>query len=164
MADARVIRVEAAHAEPLLSEVRRLFAEYAEGLGIDLAFQGFEAELAGLPGAYAPPGGRLLIARVQGMVAGCVGVRPLEPGICEMKRLYVRSEARGFGVGRRLAEAAIGEARAAGYRSMRLDTLETMGAAQALYRALGFGPIPPYRHNPVAGTAFLSLDLQPAEG
>lgn len=164
MADARVIRVEAAHAEPLLSEVRRLFAEYAEGLGIDLAFQGFEAELAGLPGAYAPPGGRLLIARVQGMVAGCVGVRPLEPGICEMKRLYVRSEARGFGVGRRLAEAAIGEARAAGYRSMRLDTLETMGAAQALYRTLGFGPIPPYRHNPVPGTAFLSLDLQPAEG
>ena len=164
MADARVIRVEAAHAEPLLSEVRRLFAEYAEGLGLDLAFQGFEAELAGLPGAYAPPGGRLLIARVQGMVAGCVGVRPLEPGICEMKRLYVRSEARGFGVGRRLAEAAIGEARAAGYRSMRLDTLETMGAAQALYRTLGFGPIPPYRHNPVPGTAFLSLDLQPAEG
>ena len=156
--------VEAADAEPLLSEVRRLFAEYAEGLGIDLAFQGFEAELAGLPGAYAPPGGRLLIARVQGMVAGCVGVRPLEPGICEMKRLYVRSEARGFGVGRRLAEAAIGEARAAGYRSMRLDTLETMGAAQALYRTLGFGPIPPYRHNPVPGTAFLSLDLQPAEG
>lgn len=164
MADARVIRVESAHTEPLLSEARRLFAEYAEGLGIDLAFQGFEAELAGLPGAYAPPGGRLLIARVQGMVAGCVGVRPLEPGICEMKRLYVRSEARGFGVGRRLAEAAIGEARAAGYRSMRLDTLETMGAAQALSRALGFGPIPPYRHNPVPGTAFLSLDLQPAEG
>jgi ribosomal protein S18 acetylase RimI-like enzyme len=163
MADV-MVRVEPAHAEPLLSEVRRLFAEYAEGLGIDLAFQGFEAELAGLPGPYAPPGGRLLIARVQGMAAGCVGVRPLEPGICEMKRLYVRSEARGHGAGRRLAEAAIGEARAAGYRSMRLDTLETMGAAQALYRTLGFGPIPPYRHNPVPGAAFLSLDLQPAEG
>ena len=156
--------IEPAHAGAPLDEVRALFLQYAESLGVDLGFQGFEAELAGLPGSYEPPGGRLLIARVGGRPAGCVGLRPLEPGICEMKRLYVSPDARGLGLGRLLAEAAIAEGRAAGYRSMRLDTLETMAAAHRLYRSLGFRPILPYRHNPVPGAAFLALDLAPGEG
>lgn len=158
------VRIEAAHAGPLLLEARTLFSEYAASLGIDLGFQGFESELAGLPGAYAPPSGRLLVARLHGTSAGCVAVRALEPGICEMKRMYVRPGHRGSGVGRRLAETAVAEARAMGYSSMRLDTLETMASARRLYRHLGFVPIPPYRHNPLPGAEFLALDLRAPEG
>jgi putative acetyltransferase len=158
------VAIEDAHAAPSLDEVRALFVEYAGSLDVDLCFQDFDAELAGLPGAYAPPGGRLLLARVDGRPAGCVAVRGLEPGACEMKRLYVRDGFRGLRLGRHLAERAIREARDAGYGTMRLDTLATMAAARALYASLGFRPIPPYRHNPVPGTAYLALDLRVGEG
>ncbi len=142
-----------------LRRSRRLFEEYAQSLGIDLSFQGFDDELASLPGGYSPPGGRLLLAEDGLRPVGCVGVRPLDDGICEMKRLYVRPEARGLGVGRKLAEAAIAFGKSARYRAMRLDTLPTMGSAQELYRQLGFREVGAYRYNPVPGTSFMELDL-----
>jgi ribosomal protein S18 acetylase RimI-like enzyme len=138
---------------------RTLFREYSQGLGIDLCFQGFDSELSALPGEYAPPRGRLLIARYGGEVAGCVALRPFESGICEMKRLYVRRPHRGVGAGRRLAEFVIREARTIGYTCMRLDTLAGMTEALRLYDALGFRPIPPYRPNPIEGAIFLELML-----
>ena len=144
--------------------VRCLFEEYAASLDVDLCFQGFEKELAGLPGAYAPPQGRLLLGLQDGQTAGCVALRPLEPGVCEMKRLYVRPDFRSQGVGRVLVDRIIQEARQAGYRHMRLDTLPSMAAALVLYRRLGFREIAPYYKNPVKGTVFLELQLdEPAE-
>jgi ribosomal protein S18 acetylase RimI-like enzyme len=142
-----------------LAAARELLSEYAAALDIDLEFQDFERELRELPGEYAPPGGRLLLARVGDRIAGCVAVRPFEPGCCELKRLYVRREFRGAGTGRALAEAAIEEARSAGYVRMRLDTIPSMRAARALYRKLGFREVAPYRFNPIPGTAFMELRL-----
>ena len=142
-----------------LPTVRALFAEYAAGLGFSLAFQGFDDELASLPGAYAPPRGALLLARTAAETAGCVALRPLAPDVCEMKRLFVRPAWRGTGLGARLAEAVVAEARRLAYARMRLDTTPEMGAAQSLYARLGFRDIPPYRENPVPGTRFLELTL-----
>jgi ribosomal protein S18 acetylase RimI-like enzyme len=137
--------------------VRALFQDYAASLGIDLGYQGFDAELAALPGAYAPPAGALLLAvSPRAEPLGCVAIRPLtEPDTCEMKRLYAAPQARGCGVGRALAVAAMDAARQAGYRVMFLDTLPTMGTAQALYRGLGFETTPPYYDSPIAGTLFM---------
>ncbi len=131
--------------------VRALFREYAESLGVDLSFQGFEEEIARLPGGYDV----VLLAGTD----GCVGVRRFDGDVCEMKRLYVRPAARGSGLGRTLAAAAVERARALGYRAMRLDTMPAMESAQGLYASLGFVEIPPYRHNPVAGTRFMELRL-----
>jgi ribosomal protein S18 acetylase RimI-like enzyme len=146
-----------------LNEVRRLFRAYADWLGVDLCFQGFERELAELPGCYAPPRGRLLIAVAAGEVAGCVGLRPLEPGVGEIKRLWVEPGFAGRGIGRALAERIIADARALGYQRLRLDTLPArMPAAQHLYASLGFREIPPYYHNPLDDVVMLELELAPA--
>jgi ribosomal protein S18 acetylase RimI-like enzyme len=143
-----------------IEEARRLFSAYAGWLAVDLCFQGFEHELSTLPGAYAPPAGRLLLARAGGDVVGCVGLRPLEPGICEMKRLWVEPGFSGAGIGRRLAETIVQAARDIGYGKMRLDTFpERMPAAQHLYRSLGFHEIPPYYDNPFPGVTMLELTL-----
>ena len=143
-----------------LAQVRRLFRAYADWLEVDLCFQGFERELAELPGCYAPPAGRLLIARVGGEVVGCVGLRRLETSVCEMKRLWVEPGFAGYGVGRALAEAIVAAARQIGYRRMRLDTIPArMPAAQHLYAALGFREIPAYYDNPLTGVVMLELEL-----
>jgi ribosomal protein S18 acetylase RimI-like enzyme len=146
-----------------LEPVRAIFREYADSLGVDLCFQGFEAELAGLPGMYAEPQGRILLAEEDGRAVGCVAMRPLDGAVCEMKRLYVRPSGRGRHLGRRLATAICRAAREAGYERMRLDTLASMQAAQRLYRSLGFEPIAPYVFNPIEGAQYLELDLAGSE-
>ena len=146
-----------------VDEARTLFREYAEQLGVDLCFQGFGAELAGLPGAYAPPGGMLLLASVDGALAGCGAFRPLPeadyPNACEMKRLYVRRAFRRFGLGRLLARHLMDRALEAGYSTMLLDTLDDMEAARHLYVTLGFEEIPPYYYNPGPGAHYLKAEL-----
>ncbi|MHC4636271.1 MAG: GNAT family N-acetyltransferase [Planctomycetota bacterium] len=139
--------------------VKQLFIEYAESLGFDLCFQNFEDELANLPGEYAPPTGCLLLAKYQDKAAGCVALRKLSDGICEGKRLYVRSQFRGLKIGRKLAEAVIAEARKIGYSSIRGDTIGSMKIAQALYASLGFKEIEPYCYNPIEGAKFIELKL-----
>ncbi len=142
-----------------LAEIRRLFREYADRLGVDLCFQGFEEELAGLPGKYAAPSGTLLLARKNGVAIGCVAMRQMDEWTAEMKRLYLSPQARGEKLGRRLAQKICDEARAAGYSRICLDTLPTMIEAQQLYQSLGFVDTEPYVFNPVAGTRFLSRSL-----
>ena len=146
-----------------LDEAREIFREYAAGLGVDLCFQQFDRELAGLPGDYAAPRGALLLANVDGRLAGCCALRPLDtadyPNAAEMKRLYVRDAFRGMGLGRQLVEATLDAARQAGYACVLLDTLDDMEAARALYEDLGFEDIPPYYHNPIAGAHYLKVDL-----
>jgi GNAT superfamily N-acetyltransferase len=139
--------------------VRRLFLEYAEGLGVDLCFQDFEAELASLPGKYSPPRGRLMLAWDGDSALGCIALRPVDGETCEMKRLYVQPRVRGERLGLRLVERICSEARDAGYRRMCLDTLPTMSSAIGLYATLGFRPIAPYVFNPIEGALFLGLDL-----
>lgn len=143
-----------------IAQVRELFLEYAQSLGFSLCFQGFDRELADLPGDYAPPDGRLLIAEFEGLPAGCVALHKLEDGICEMKRLYLRPQFRGKGLGSVLTNRIIKDARGIGYNCMRLDTVEpTMKDAVALYRKIGFTEITPYRENPIAGALYMELQL-----
>ena len=146
-----------------MDAVREIFQEYADGLGIDLCFQQFDAELAGLPGEYQEPRGGLLVAHVGGALAGCCALRPLDnadyPNAAEMKRLYVRKAFRGFGLGRQLSEAILDTARRAGYACVLLDTLSEMDAARSLYEDLGFAEIAPYYHSPISGAHYLKVDL-----
>jgi len=151
--------IRAAAGGPDLDVVRALFREYAAWIGVDLSFQNFEQELAGLPGDYVPPRGVLQLALHGGEPAGCVAVHAWEGEACEMKRLFVRDGLRGRGVGGALARAAIAWARGAGYHRMLLDTLPSMGEAQQLYARLGFREVPPYRWNPVPGARFMELLL-----
>jgi putative acetyltransferase len=143
-----------------IEKVRELFLAYANSLGFRLCFQGFDKELADLPGDYAPPHGRLLLAEGEGRTAGCVALHKLATQVCEMKRLYLRPEFRGRGLGRMLCERTLSEARNIGYRQLRLDTVEpVMKDAVALYRRLGFREITPYRPNPIAGALYMEIDL-----
>lgn len=143
-----------------VEQVRQLFLEYAQSLNFSLCFQDFDKELTGLPGDYAPPDGRLLLAGCAAQPAGCVALHGLEPEICEMKRLYARPQFRGQGLGRLLVETVVAQARTIGHRRMRLDTVgPMMENAVALYRQLGFQEIAPYRLNPIAGAMFMELNL-----
>ena len=154
------MRLTGVETDAQVGQARALFKEYADAIGVDLCFQNFGQELATLPGDYAPPTGRLIVAYEGEEVAGCVALRKVDEAVCEMKRLYVRPAFRGTGLGRTLAESIVGEARDIGYQRMRLDTLPTMHSAIALYRSLGFQEISPYRFNPVEGTLYMELELR----
>ncbi len=156
------MHIKQAQSPSEIEHVRRLFREYEAYLNEDLCFQSFEEELAGLPGKYAPPGGALLIAIDKDRTVGCVGLRELAGGVCEMKRLFVRPEARGLGLGRKLATRIIAVARSLGYTLMRLDTLDRLTEAMRLYETLGFRKTAPYYSNPLAGVVYLELDLSRA--
>jgi putative acetyltransferase len=156
----KTLKLIQAESPPQIAQARELFLEYAQSLGFSLCFQNFDKELAELPGDYAPPEGRLLLAECEGQLAACVALHNLEAGTSEMKRLYLRPQFRSKGLGRELAERIIAEARQIGYQRMRLDTVEpVMKDAVALYRKLGFKEIPPYRPNPIAGALYMELEL-----
>jgi putative acetyltransferase len=149
-----------AEAPAQIAQARELFLEYAQSLGFSLCFQNFDKELGNLPGDYAPPAGRLLLAQYESQLAGCVALHKLSIDTCEMKRLYLRSQFRGKGLGRVLADRIISEARQIGYLRMRLDTVEpVMQSAVAMYRQIGFRRIEPYCPNPIAGALYMELDL-----
>ena len=157
------LAIVSAESAAQVAQARELFLEYAQSLGFSLCFQNFDKELAELPGDYAPPAGRLLLAEYDGRLAGCVALHRLNVEVCEMKRLYLRTGFRGKGLGRVLAERIIREAQSIGYKSMRLDTVEpVMKDAVAMYRRLGFREIAPYRENPMPGTLYMELELTAA--
>jgi len=157
---ALVVTIVQAETDEEIEEARRLFREYESWLGLDLCFQGFEQELSDLPGKYVPPDGRLLLAKLDDDVAGCIAMRKLEDGVCEMKRLFVRDAFRGHRIGDKLITRLIEEARAENYRAMRLDTFPPkMGKAVSLYESHGFRPIPAYYDNPHEGVLYMELEL-----
>jgi putative acetyltransferase len=164
--DTPSIELVTADTPELIADTRAIFRDYAASLDVDLCFQGFEAELASLPGDYAPPSGQLLLALVDGDVAGCGALRPLHdadyPNACEMKRLFVRPAFRRFGLGRLLAQRLLDDARRAGYSNMLLDTLDDMESARELYATLGFEEVPPYYYNPIPGAHYLRARLDHA--
>jgi ribosomal protein S18 acetylase RimI-like enzyme len=153
-------RYLSAESKESIEQIRRLFLEYAGSLDFKLCFQDFDKEIASLPGEYAPPNGRLYLAFERSEPVGCVGLRRLEDGVSEMKRLYVKPNHRREGIGRELAELVIRDARSIGYSKMRLDTVASMVPAITLYKSLGFKEIPPYRHNPIASALYLELSLE----
>ena len=153
------LRLREAGSEEDIDSARRLFREYADSLGFGLDFQNFTEELAGLPGEYARPDGCIILAEEGAETAGCAALRKLSKEICEMKRMFVRPGSRGKGLGRKLAEAIISEAKKIGYKRMRLDTVASLKEANALYKSLGFQEIGPYRHNPLKGAVFLEKTL-----
>ena len=157
-----MVRLVHATTPDQLAQVAALFREYQQAIGVDLCFQGFERELQTLPGAYAPPAGRLLLAYQGEALAGCGAVRPLEEGVAELKRMWTRPAFRGHGVARAVATALLEVARQGGRPTVRLDTLESMTAARALYASLGFAPRGPYYANPLPGVVFMEASLAPA--
>ena len=155
-----MIEIVEANTNDLIAKTKKLFQEYAESLGFDLCFQGFDQELDDFPGQYSQPMGRLFLALSENLPIGCVGLRPFEKGFCEMKRLYVRPDYRGRKAGRLLAEATIKAGKVVGYEIMRLDTLPSMEGANILYKSLGFRQIEPYRYNPIKGAIYRKLNLR----
>jgi len=156
-----MMQIENADTPELVRLARELFVEYSESLGVDLCFQGFAEELARLPGEYARPAGRLMLALNDRRAVGCGALRPIDDRVCEMKRVYLQPSVRGKGAGRVLIGTLIETAREIGYEQMRLDTLPSMARAMEIYRSLGFKEIAPYRVNPVPGASFLELELNP---